>query len=62
MTGSYAMVDPGGYAFDNIDGSYRYSTRPVHEMGWRRAFAEVRLDADRFLSRGGDHYQHENAR
>lgn len=55
MTGSYAMVDPGGYAFDNIDGRHRYSHGPVHEIGWREAFTQVRLLPERFLARGGNH-------
>lgn len=54
MTGSYAMVDPGGFAFDNIDGRYRYSTAPIHHLGWHDAFAQVRLLPERFVARGGD--------
>jgi radical S-adenosyl methionine domain-containing protein 2 len=54
MTGSYAMVDPGGFAFDNIDGRYRYSTAPIHHLGWQHAFAQVRLLPERFAARGGD--------
>lgn len=55
MTGSYAMVDPGGYAFDNVDGPYRYSHAPVHELGWRKAFGQVRLLPERFVTRGGNY-------
>jgi radical S-adenosyl methionine domain-containing protein 2 len=55
MTGSYAMVDPGGYAYDNVDGVHHYSREPVHRCGWQTAFAEVRVMPDRFASRGG-HY------
>jgi radical S-adenosyl methionine domain-containing protein 2 len=55
MTGSYAMVDPGGYAYDNVDGTHHYSRLPVHRCGWHEAFADVRLMAERFLARGG-HY------
>ncbi|MCC6783441.1 MAG: radical SAM protein [Planctomycetes bacterium] len=55
MTGSYAMVDPGGFAYDNVDGTYRDSREPVHRCGWRAAFAEVRVLPERFASRGG-HY------
>lgn len=53
MTGSYAMVDPGGYAYDNVNGRHHYSSAPVHQVGWQAAFAEVRLLTDRFLARGG---------
>jgi radical S-adenosyl methionine domain-containing protein 2 len=53
MTGSYAMVDPGGYAYDNVDGRYRYSAAPIHRLGWREAFAQVQLLPERFVARGG---------
>lgn len=53
LTGSYAMVDPGGYAFDNTRGGYRYSDEPVHRIGWSAAFGQIRLDAERFVKRGG---------
>jgi radical S-adenosyl methionine domain-containing protein 2 len=53
MTGSYAMVDPGGFAYDNVEGRHRYSTSPVHERGWREAFAQVQLMPERFVARGG---------
>jgi radical S-adenosyl methionine domain-containing protein 2 len=62
MTESYAMVDPAGYAFDNADGRYRYSARPVHEVGWENAFAEIRLDVARFRERAGDHYKQGGSR
>lgn len=55
MTGSYAMVDPGGYAYDNVGGRYRYSTAPIHQIGWQRAFAQVTLLPDRFVARGGNY-------
>lgn len=55
MTGSYAMVDPGGYAYDNVDGIHHYSQLPVHRCGWHAAFAEVRVLSERFLARGGNY-------
>ncbi|MFY9343389.1 MAG: viperin family antiviral radical SAM protein [Planctomycetota bacterium] len=55
MTGSYAMVDPGGYAYDNVAGQHRYSSAPVHQIGWRTAFTEVQLLAERFVARGGNY-------
>lgn len=55
MTGSYAMVDPGGYAYDNVGGRHRYSAAPVHHAGWRKAFAQVRLIPERFVARGGSY-------
>lgn len=53
MTGSYAMVDPGGYAYDNVGGRYRYSASPIHRLGWQEAFAQVTLMPERFVARGG---------
>jgi radical S-adenosyl methionine domain-containing protein 2 len=53
LTGSYAMVDPGGYAFDNTQGAYRYSDAPVHQIGWSAAFRQLLLDSERFVKRGG---------
>lgn len=52
MTGSYAMVDPLGRFFDNVDGRYSYS-RPILEVGVVDALKDVRIDADRFEGRGG---------
>jgi radical S-adenosyl methionine domain-containing protein 2 len=55
MTGSYAMVDPGGYAYDNVDGRYRYSAAPIHQLGWQAAFSQVTLMPERFVARGGNY-------
>lgn len=55
MTGSYAMVDPGGFAYDNVDGTYRYSRLPVHRCGWHVAFTDVCVMAERFAARGGNY-------
>ena len=52
MTGSYAMVDPLGRFFDNVDGRYSYS-RPILKVGVVDALKDVRIDADRFEGRGG---------
>ena len=52
MTGSYAMVDPLGRFFDNVDGRYSYS-RPILEVGVVDALKDVRIDADRFEGREG---------
>lgn len=54
MTGSYVMVDPAGRFFDNATGGHRYS-RPILEAGVRAALSEVTVDADKFLSRGGQY-------
>ncbi len=61
LTGSYAMVDPGGFAFDNLEGRYRYSSAPVHRIGWQRAFGELCLDVGRFRARGGDYAERRSA-
>ena len=52
MTGSYAMVDPLGRFFDNVDGRYSYS-RPILKVGVVDALKDVRIDIDRFEKRGG---------
>lgn len=52
MTGSYAMVDPMGRFFDNVDGRYSYS-RPILEVGAVSALEDVRIDLDKFEGRGG---------
>jgi radical S-adenosyl methionine domain-containing protein 2 len=62
MTGSYAMVDPGGYAYDNVGGWYHYSAAPIHQLGWRDAFAQVQLMPERFVARGGNYTSQGGAR
>lgn len=54
MHESYLMVDPHGRFFQNdralTDKGYSYS-RPILEAGAAAAFAEMRFNADRFVSR-----------
>lgn len=52
MTGSYAMIDPEGCFYDNVDGAHRRG-EPVWKVGFERAFSSVRFDFDRFKDRGG---------
>lgn len=52
MTGSYAMVDPAGRFFDNVQGTHSYS-RPILEVGVCQAIADVSVDAEKFLMRDG---------
>lgn len=52
MTGSYAMIDPLGRFFSNVDGRYVYSP-PILEVGVASAFSAVTFDARRFEARGG---------
>jgi radical S-adenosyl methionine domain-containing protein 2 len=55
MTGSYAMVDPQGRFFDDIDGTHRYG-RPILEVGLQQAWEDIRFNLDRFVERGGQYY------
>lgn len=52
MTGSYAMVDPAGRFFDNINGEHRYS-KPILEIGARLAIQQVEINLSRFIKREG---------
>lgn len=54
MRGSYAMVDPAGRFFDNVQGGYRY-TSPILHAGVEAAWSEVAFSMQRFLDRGGDY-------
>jgi len=60
MTGTYAMVDPAGRFFDNVDGSYRYGP-PILEVGVEAAWDEVRFDRARFIERGGLYQFHSSS-
>lgn len=52
MRGSYAMVDPAGRFFDNVQGGHRYS-HPILDVGVGQAWSEVEFSIRRFLTRGG---------
>lgn len=52
MTASYAMVDPYGRFYDNIEGAYRYS-EAIWKAGGETARAQVIVDAGKFVARGG---------
>ncbi len=52
MTASYAMVDPFGRFYDNIEGTYRYS-QPIWAVGGQAARNQVVMDAGKFVARGG---------
>jgi radical S-adenosyl methionine domain-containing protein 2 len=54
MIGSYAMVDPAGRFYDNIDGRYTYSD-PILDGGVHQALSQVRIDREKFLRRGGQY-------
>ena len=52
MKGSYAMVDPAGWFYDNTSGKHNYS-RSILEIGSRLAIQQVNYDFSKFVSRGG---------
>ena len=52
IKGSYAMVDPAGRFYDNVEGEHKYS-RPILEIGSRLAIQQVNYDFSKFVSRGG---------
>jgi len=55
MTGSYAMVDPLGRFFDNIDG-YQHYGRSILDVGLDRAWRDIQFYSERFIERGGQAY------
>lgn len=54
IKGSYAMVDPAGRFFDNVDGRHTYS-QPILEVGCAAAYQQVRYDVQKFENRGGNY-------
>ncbi|RKH95063.1 radical SAM protein [Corallococcus sp. AB038B] len=54
MRGSYAMVDPAGRFFDNVQGGHRYSA-PILHCGLDAAWSQVQFSMERFIHRDG-HY------
>ncbi|MCY0997740.1 viperin family antiviral radical SAM protein [Myxococcus sp. MISCRS1] len=52
MRGSYAMVDPAGRFFDNVEGGHHYSD-PILRRGLDAAWSQVRFHPERFLGRDG---------
>lgn len=59
IRGSYAMVDPAGRFFDNVDGRHFYS-EPISVAGCERAYHQMRYDNSKFIERKG-HYNWERA-
>lgn len=55
MTGSYAMVDPEGRFFDNVNGFQKYSSS-ILEVGVEKAWKDIVFDRKKFEARGGDDY------
>jgi radical S-adenosyl methionine domain-containing protein 2 len=52
MKGSYAMVDPAGRFYDNANGTHNYS-KPILEIGARKAIQQVDYNFDKFILREG---------
>jgi tRNA(His) 5'-end guanylyltransferase len=50
--GSYLMVTPDGRFFENMFGRYRFS-RPIDEVGFDAVLSDIRVDSQKFRSRGG---------
>ncbi|WP_211365307.1 viperin family antiviral radical SAM protein [Polyangium fumosum] len=54
ILGSYAMVDPAGRFFDDMDSVHHYG-RPILDVGLDAAWDSVRFSLVRFQGRGGDY-------
>jgi radical S-adenosyl methionine domain-containing protein 2 len=54
IRGSYAMIDPAGRFFDDVEGRHRY-TEPILAAGLARAWSQVRFSGERFDRRGGNY-------
>ena len=56
MLGTYAMIDPLGRVYTNVNGSYNYSTNSALVMGFSEAWDEVSngFDEGRFNARDGN--------
>lgn len=54
MRSSYAMVDPAGRFYDNTKGTYHYS-KPILEIGVKKAIKQVDYDFNKFISRDGQY-------
>jgi radical S-adenosyl methionine domain-containing protein 2 len=53
MTGSYAMVDPAGRFFDDVNPRGHTYSDPILKVGVARAVEQIRVSRDKFLARGG---------
>jgi len=56
MLGTYAMIDPLGYAYTNHNGRYLYSKQSIVEVGFADAWAQVSegFSESGFEDRGGE--------
>jgi len=64
MLGTYAMIDPQGMAYTNINGRYLYSNQSCMEVGFSTAWGEVLsgFSQERFANRGGEWDWEKNGR
>jgi radical S-adenosyl methionine domain-containing protein 2 len=56
MTGSYAMIDPQGRFFDNVEGKHTYSEQ-ILKVGIDVAFSQVNRSEEKYLTRKGDYFE-----
>jgi radical S-adenosyl methionine domain-containing protein 2 len=52
MRSSYMLIDPAGRFFNDANGFHSYSN-PIAEIGIEEAFAQVNVNRETFLQRGG---------
>ena len=55
MLGTYAMIDPQGLVYTNLNGNYFFSQKSILEVGFSNAWREVNagFSNDKFNERGG---------
>ena len=55
MLGTYAMIDPQGLVYTNLNGNYSYSQDSILEVGFSNAWAQVEdgFSNEGFNERGG---------
>jgi radical S-adenosyl methionine domain-containing protein 2 len=56
MLGTYAMIDPQGRVYTNLNGHYHYSKQSVVDIGFSAAWEQVMdgFSQKRFINRGGE--------
>jgi len=56
MLGTYAMIDPQGKVYTNLNGRYRYSKQSAVDIGFSAAWAQVMdgFSQQNFIRRGGE--------
>ena len=64
MLGTYAMIDPQGMLYTNLNGRYRYSKQSAVDIGFSVSWAQVMdgFSQDRFANRGGEWNWKKNGR